>query len=141
EAVAALDDEAALELQRQMRAWHEILQRGGVPALFADLNQRTGLSRRILSLPDGERRLTDIIHIAEEMHSAFRHGRHGSLSAWLEASIAEADQRADARAEEIESRQRRLETDADAGPVQTRRGAKGLRWPAVPGPVPWGACR
>src|SRR5690606_40614145 len=44
EAVAALDDEAALELQRQTRAWHEILQRGGVPALFADLNQRTGRS-------------------------------------------------------------------------------------------------
>lgn len=139
EAVAALDDEAALELQRQMRAWHEILQRGGVPALFADLNQRTGLSRRILSLPDGERRLTDIIHIAEEMHSAFRHGRHGSLSAWLEASIAEADQRDNARAEEIDSRQRRLETDADAVTVQTIHGAKGLQWPVVLVPFSWDA--
>lgn len=137
EAIADLRDEDALELQRQMRGWHQTLQEGGVPALVAELNHDTGLARRILALHDGERQLTDLIHIAEEMHAAFRQGRHGSLSAWLEASIAEAEHRNKARAEEIDSRQRRLETDADAVTVQTIHGAKGLQWPVVLVPFSW----
>ena len=137
EAIADLSDDDALELQRRIRGWHLTLQEGGIPALLGELNHHTGLARRILALPDGERQLTDLIHIAEEMHAAFRHGRHGSLTAWLEASIAEAKQRDKARGDEIDSRQRRLETDADAVTVQTIHGAKGLQWPVVLVPFSW----
>ncbi len=136
-AVAALDDEAALDLQRQMREWNDTLHRGGVPALVSALNRHTGLGGRLLALPDGERLLTDITHIAEEMHTVFRRGRHGSLTAWLETAMEEAARREKKYIEEPESRQRRLETDADAVTVQTIHGAKGLQYPVVLVPYAW----
>lgn len=137
EEVAGLDDETALDLQRQMREWHDTLQEGGVPALLADLNRHTALAARILALPDGERLMTDLTHIAEELHAVFRRGRHGSLAAWLETAIEEAKEREKRQMEEPESRQRRLETDADAVMVQTIHGAKGLQYPVVLVPYAW----
>ncbi|HEX2153739.1 MAG TPA: UvrD-helicase domain-containing protein, partial [Acidimicrobiia bacterium] len=135
--VAGLDDSAALDLQRQMREWHDTLQSGGVPALLAELNRHTGLAERILGMPDGERLMTDLTHIAEELHAVFRTGRHGSLAAWLETAIEEAKQRERLLREEPESRQRRLETDAEAVTVQTIHGAKGLQYPVVLVPYAW----
>jgi exodeoxyribonuclease V beta subunit len=135
--LAALDDEGALDLQRRMRAWHDALQGGGVPALLADLNRDTDLTGRILAHPDGERLLTDLVHIAEEMHAVSRRGRQGSLTAWLETAIQEATARDARNAEEPDSRQRRLETDADAVTVQTVHAAKGLQYPVVLVPFAW----
>lgn len=135
--VAALDDDAALALQRQMRDWQETLHGVGVPALVADLNRHTGLAARMLALPEGERVMTDLTHIAEEMHTVWRRGRHGSLAAWLETTMTEAASRESRGAEEPESRQRRLETDADAVTVQTIHGAKGLEYPVVLVPYAW----
>jgi exodeoxyribonuclease V beta subunit len=135
--LAALDDEGALDLQRRMRGWHDTLQSGGIPALLADLNRDTDLTGRILARPDGERLLTDLIHIAEEMHAVSRRGRQGSLTAWLETAMQEAEAREVRSAEEPDSRQRRLETDADAVTVQTIHAAKGLQYPVVLVPFAW----
>ncbi|HSJ35919.1 MAG TPA: UvrD-helicase domain-containing protein [Acidimicrobiia bacterium] len=135
--LAALDDEDALDLQRRMRGWHDSLQVGGVPTLLAELNRDTNLTGRILAEPDGERLLTDLVHIAEEMHAASRRGRQGSLTAWLETAMQEAAARDARRAEEPDSRQRRLETDADAVTVQTIHAAKGLQYPVVLVPYAW----
>lgn len=136
-AVAGLTDEQALDLQRRMRGWHDTLQVGGVPALMAELDRTTGLAGRILALPDGERMMTDLTHIAEELHSVFRRGRQGSLAAWLATAMEEASDRQRRNVEEPESRQRRLETDADAVTVQTIHGAKGLEYPVVLVPYGW----
>jgi exodeoxyribonuclease V beta subunit len=137
EELAVLDDESALELQRQMRVWHDTLVEGGVPALVASLGRETRLAARLLATPDGERLMTDLIHIAEELHAAFRRGRAGPLAAWLETAMEEAANREQRNAEEPESRQRRLETDADAVTVQTVHGAKGLQYPVVLVPYAW----
>lgn len=135
--LAALDDEGALDLQRRMRGWHDTLQDGGVPALLADLNRDTDLTGRILARPDGERLLTDLVHIAEEIHGVSRRGRQGSLTAWLETAMQEAGARDARSAEEPDSRQRRLETDADAVTVQTIHAAKGLQYRVVMVPFAW----
>ncbi|MFP3882952.1 MAG: UvrD-helicase domain-containing protein [Actinomycetota bacterium] len=135
--IAALDDEGALELQRQMRGWHDTLVDGGIPALVASLGRETRLAVRLLATPDGERLMTDLIHIAEELHAVFRRGRAGPLAAWLETAMEEAANREQRNAEEPESRQRRLETDADAVTVQTIHGAKGLQYPVVLVPYAW----
>jgi len=137
EEVAARDDEAALDLQRQMRAWHDTLADGGVPALIGALGRETRLAARLLATPDGERLLTDLIHIAEELHAVFRRGRAGPLAAWLETAMEETAEREKRYAEEPESRQRRLETDAEAVTVQTVHGAKGLQYPVVLVPYAW----
>src|SRR5690606_24194168 len=135
--LAASGDEDALDLQRRMRGWRDSLQGGGVPALLAELNRDTNLTGGSLAHPDGERLLTDPVHIAEEMHAASRRRRQGSLTAWLETAMQEAAARDARRAEEPDSRQRRLETDADAVTVQTIHAAKGLQYPVVLVPYAW----
>jgi exodeoxyribonuclease V beta subunit len=135
--VAAFTDEAVLDLQEKVRQWHELLVAEGVPPLVAAVDRETGLSARVLGQPDGERTMTDLTHIAEEMHAVWRRGRMGSLRAWLEAAIAEARRRAAGNVEETEERQRRLETDAAAVTVQTIHAAKGLQWPVVLVPFTW----
>jgi exodeoxyribonuclease V beta subunit len=135
--IAALSDEQALELQRRTQDWREILYSEGVPALVGEVDRSFGLTRRVLALADGERIMTDLTHIAEEMHSAWRRRRTGSLVGWLETAMAEAQQREDNYVEEPESRQRRLETDAAAVQVQTIHAAKGLQWPVVMVPYAW----
>ena len=135
--VAAFTDDVVLDLQEKMRRWHDLLVGEGVPPLVAAVDRGTGLSARVLAQPDGERTMTDLTHIAEEMHAVWRRGRMGSLQTWLEAAIGEARKRAEDNMEEPEARQRRLETDAAAVTVQTIHGAKGLQWPVVLVPFTW----
>ncbi|HDH26516.1 MAG TPA: AAA family ATPase [Actinobacteria bacterium] len=135
--VAVLDESAVLDLQYRMRSWQVLLYDEGVPALIADVGRTTGLAGRVLALADGERIMTDLTHIAEEMHAVWRLGRIGSLAGWLETTISEAAAREDSRVEEPESRQRRLQTDAEAVQVRTIHGAKGLEFPVVFVPYAW----
>jgi exodeoxyribonuclease V beta subunit len=135
--VAALSEEEVLDLQQRLRSWQEILHGDGVPALIGEINRTTGLAERVLARPDGERIMTDFSHIAEEMHAVWRRRRIGSPVGWLEATMIEEGLRADRNVEEPESRQRRLETDADAVQVQTIHSAKGLQWPVVLVPYAW----
>ena len=135
--VAELDDAAVLDLQHQARAWREMLLTDGVPALLERLGRERDLAGRVLASREGERTMTDLVHVAEELHAVWRRGRTGSLVGWLETSMAEARIRAGKNLEEPESRQRRLETDAAAVQVQTVHGAKGLEYPMVLVPYAW----
>ncbi|MEA2023164.1 MAG: UvrD-helicase domain-containing protein [Actinomycetota bacterium] len=134
-AVAALDDDATIELQVEMRRWNELLSTDGISALAADLAHSTGLVERVLRRPDGERLMTDLTHIAEAMNGAWRDHRLGSMLAWIEESIRDAGK--ERSADEAEARERRLETDAAAVQVQTIHGAKGLEYPIVLCPFLW----
>ena len=135
--VADLRDDDVLALQHRFLGWQALLHDHGVPTLFEDVDRTTGLAARVLADPGGERSLTDLTHIAEEMHAAWRRGRIGSLVVWMEAAMEEAARNADANVEDPESRQRRLETDAAAVKVQTIHAAKGLEYPVVMAPYLW----
>lgn len=135
--VVAMEDAEVLALQARMREWQACLHQDGVPGLLAAIDRRTDLAARVLATVEGERLMTDLVHIAEEMHVAWRRGRAGSLVTWLEAAMAEAASREAHNREEPESRQRRLETDAAAVQVQTVHGAKGLEYPVVLVPFAW----
>ncbi|MDE0370196.1 MAG: UvrD-helicase domain-containing protein, partial [bacterium] len=135
--VAGLEGDTILDLQQHFLRWQGLLHDRGLPAMFADIDRTTGLTARVLSRFEGERELTDLNHIAEEMHSAWRRGRIGSLVVWIEAAMDEAARNAEANVEDVESRQRRLDTDAAAVQVLTVHAAKGLEYPVVMAPYLW----
>ncbi len=133
--VAALDDDSTVELQAEMRRWNEVLATDGVAALVADISHRTRLVERVLGRPDGERLMTDLTHVAEAVSLAWRQQRLGSMLGWLEDAIRDAGK--ERSIDEVEARERRLETDAAAVKVQTIHGAKGLEYPIVLVPFLW----
>lgn len=135
--VADLRDDAILALQQRFLRWQALLHDHGVPTMFAAIDRATGLTARVLARSDGERELTDLNHIAEEMHSAWRGGRIGSLVVWIEAAMDEAARNEQNNVEDAESRQRRLDTDAAAVQVLTIHAAKGLEYPVVMVPYLW----
>ncbi len=122
-ALAEEDQVAAWSLQ--VHTWARVLERSGVPALFAAFDADTGFRARLLARPGGERLVTDHRHVAELLHHHHvrsRAGRARDLAAWL---VAERDGGGGT------DTTRRRDTDADAVQVMTIHRAKGLQWPVV----------
>jgi exodeoxyribonuclease V beta subunit len=99
-------------------------RRGFMPmfsAMLRDLEART----RLISLEDGERRLTNVLHLAEALHRAEQQDGLGieGLLKWLRTRRAEA--------EGGEETKIRLETDDKAVRVITMHKSKGLEFPIV----------
>ncbi len=119
---AALD--AASELLRQL---HGIWQRQGVLALVRHSLHRLGLPARWLAQADGsgERRLTNVLHLAELLQhaSATLEGEH-ALIRWLAEQTAQPGGDGDEQT-------LRLESDADLVQVVTIHKSKGLEYPLV----------
>jgi exodeoxyribonuclease V beta subunit len=125
-------DEAAWRriVDRIARARHQWMRRGSTPSVLGLLNE-WGAIERLAQLDDGERRLTDLRHIAELMQQAERDGATTptQLLDWMRR-FAEEESRSDAR-------QLQLESDRDAVTVATVFAAKGLEWPIVFCPFLW----
>lgn len=132
EAIAALaEDEAALNgwVERFGR-WHRLWQeRGIIPALGA-AGRELHLSARLLGLPEGERRLTNHLHLLELLHQAEAlTPQPVRLLRWFAA------QRREPRADEVA--QLRLESDRDLVSIVTIHKAKGLEYDLVFCPFLW----
>jgi len=116
-------------LAARLRRWSRVLE-SGVAALVEAM-ELSGLAERLVALPDGPRRLTDVRHVGELLHTA---GATGLDAAFVDATVlAEwlAARRTEARADYDETRSRRLETDDEAVQVMTIHAAKGLQFPVV----------
>ena len=131
------------ELHQRLHHWARVLRAKGVAALAETITQVEGLPARVLSTVDGERRLTDLRHVAQLLHAAAATEHIGTtaLTAWLRQRIDEA-----LRDTGDEERSRRLESDAEAVQVLTIHRSKGLEFPIVyypglwePGFIPKGA--
>jgi exodeoxyribonuclease V beta subunit len=89
-----------------------------------------GVSRRLLARADGERRLTNLLHLGELLHrAAMAHPAPDALTRWL------ATQRAEATAGE--EAQVRLESDRNLVQIVTIHKAKGLEYGIVFCPFLW----
>ena len=114
-------------LAQRMEAFELALQRWrrrGFGLMFRRLLDDYQVASRLLSRPDGARRLTNIRHLAELLHEAsLTHDSPAALLQWLEQKIQlPADD---------EVQQLRLESDAHLVQIVTIHAAKGLEYPVV----------
>ena len=118
----------------RLHDWARVLRVNGVASLMETIDLAESLPRRVLSLTEGERWLTDLRHVGQLLHAVASAEHLGitALTAWLRQRILEAaDDTGD------EERSRRLESDADAVQVLTIHRSKGLQFPIVYLPFMW----
>jgi len=125
---AALDELGAL-----LRGWSVVFAERGVAALFEVMSVHTRLVSGLLAELGGERALTDLRHLAQELHRASVTEGLGltALLDWL------ARRRGETGVDGSLERSRRLESDAESVSVLTVHGSKGLEWPIVYVPFGW----
>lgn len=113
---------------------HQLWLKHGFMRVFRQCLVSISAEQRLLSLPDGERQLTNLNHIAELIQSQFRH-QNDSMEAvlyWLETHIQSAEAN-------DEAAQLRLESDEQLVKIITIHKSKGLEYPIVFCPFLWDA--
>lgn len=127
------DDQRLADLQSRLESWSALLRNQGVSALTSVLRSDVSLVASVLSLPGGERNLTDLEHLAELLHGATAGrpvGPESVRSLLDEMSTGAGD-------DDPEAIKRRIDTDAPAVRIMTLHAAKGLEFPVVCCPSLW----
>jgi len=128
--LSALDrlnhDELYWEAQgERFRGYHALWRRQGLlPLLYRVLADFT-VAARLLRLANGERELTDLLHLGELLHEASQQlDGEQAVVRFLEESVRDVD-------EVSEAQQLRLESDEQLVKVVTIHKSKGLEYPLV----------
>ena len=112
--------------------YHDLWDNLGFIQMFRHLLVQEKVLTRLMPLPDGERRNTNLLHLAEVLHqtSIERRLRMAGLLKWL------SEQR-DPRKPRLDEHQLRLESDENAVKLATIHKSKGLEYPVVFCPFGW----
>jgi exodeoxyribonuclease V beta subunit len=121
--------------QKRVERLHHYLhlwKRHGFFRMFRHWAQTEQVRPRVLAFANGERRLTNLLHLSEVLHHAETQGHLGTsgLLKWLAAQMA-LDK------ETSEEHQLRLERDENAVRIVTVHKSKGLEYPVVFCPFSW----
>jgi exodeoxyribonuclease V beta subunit len=116
---------------------HDLWETHGFMRMFRTLMVRDGVRSRLLTFPDGERRLANLLHLSEILHqeSITRKLDSKRLLQWLAEQLN--GEKRDTRDEHL----LRLESDAHAVKIMTIHKSKGLEYPVVFCPFAWGSSR
>ncbi len=128
---ACQDDARAWDVEREAaERYHQLWQQQGFMRAFRAWLDEQQVASRLLALVDGERRLTNLLHLAEllQTESLQRSGLEQLLS-WLNAQRS-----AEAHGEDALLR---LESDAERVQIVTIHTSKGLEYPLVFCPYLW----
>ena len=126
-------EEQSWEIRRaRFREYAELWRRRGFLKMFRRMLFEEHIPSRILAFQDGERRMTNILHLTELLHRKSIVDGLGSeeLLGWLAS-------RRDPSAARLEEHQLRLESDDRAVKIVTIHKSKGLEYPVVFCPFTW----
>ncbi len=124
------------ERAERIRAYHRLWSEQGFVRMFRQMLASEHVLERLLPLADGERRLTNLLHLGELLQGAEVGQRLGieQLLRWMADRRAATSEAADERAEE---RQLRLESDENLVQIVTVHKSKGLQYEIVFCPFLW----
>ena len=125
----ATQDELLDTRAEQMRELHQTWQSQGVLAMLRQSLHVLQLAGRWRGEPDGERRLTNVLHLAELLQAASSQlDGEQALIRWL---VQQIDEATSGNASGSEEQTVRLESDEDLVKVITIHASKGLEYPVV----------
>ena len=124
------DDAALLTHTDTLIRYRDLWRERGVGFMFRRLLSDQGVAQRMLARSDGERRMTNLLHLGEILHqAAILHPAPDALLRWL------SEQRRDAQIDDAS--QLRLESDQNLVQIITIHRSKGLEYPIVFCPFLW----
>lgn len=126
------DEQQWVETIDQFADWHGRWQKHGFSFMFRSLMHQANIAEKVMQLQNGERILTNLIHLGELIQQEEQRGKAGmhSLLKWVVRKINE-----DSRDNEEE--QLRLESDENLVNIVTIHQSKGLEYPIVFCPFLW----
>ena len=133
---ASLQSFSSLELAWDTRLagfhhYHELWRTHGFMRMFREWSAVEGVYPRLLGFEDGERRLTNLLQLAELIHGQERHcAGLNNLVTWFSEAMTRPPVRDDPSL-------LRLESDEDRVQIVTVHGSKGLQYPVVFLPFSW----
>ncbi len=119
---ALLDDEIVSRYRDRFRRAREEWRDTGFITAFYRLVAEFGIRERLVTLPGGERRLTNYLQLAELLHGydRTRHAEFGEIVRFFRESCGTTNE---------EGNEIRLESDRDAVTIITVHKSKGLQYP------------
>ncbi len=123
-ALGTRGDDLTDAVSTRIRDLADLVDTGGVAAVVEAVND-DAFTARVLGRPDGNRRMTDVRHVAHLLHEVALRERLGlpGLVQWLRRQRSEGGESAELT--------RRLDSDAKAVQVLTIHTSKGLEFPVV----------